>query len=862
MSAHTGRLARGGINKSANLGTFSEAAATAAKRGLAGIGYVIGDDDEITGVDLDDCITDSGSLSELAAEIVGYGETYVEASPSGAGLRLFARGKIERVVKNDAAGVEAYGRGRYLTVTGHKWKNAPDAINEALRTLARVLAFSKGEKRKLNGANRHAHEERVDFWANVNAAALSDLDAWFPEVFRTATKQPNGAWRVKAKDLGGSWEEDLSAHGTGIRYFGSGKGFSPITLVEQFTGADSPKTAAMWLCERLGIEPTSLGWQGTANGPASQRDSEKPNGIAPSVVVSATEQQGKFLLVRRWTPERGPGVYFDEADDAEESGEMPASSWRWFCSPIEPLAKSRSKENRSWGRLIEVTDSDGVRHVWTIPARIGPTVGDGNDFRRELVDRGLEIAPGKQARKLLSDYVTIWKPSRKVRCVSRVGWCGDAFVMPDKQLGGSEEIVLQVEGVAPEFTIAGTLDGWRSEIAARCVGNTRLLFGVSAAFTGPLLHLAGEESGGVHFLGSSSIGKTTILHAARSVWGSPLGSWRTTDNSAEAFAAGACDALLTLDEISQAPPRVVGELAYMLGNQRGKGRMNRNATLRETPRWRVVFLSTGEVGLATRLQEDGGRARAGQEVRVLEIRADAGRGMGVFEHLHGFGGAADLAEHVRLAADRNCGHAAREFLSQLTKKTPEVTRIIHEQRKIFIAEHCPKDADGQVRRACGRFALIAAAGELATTFGITEWSVGEAKAATIRCWRDWLAERGGAGAAEVREALLQVRLFLEQHGESRFSPAWDKEIERPVSNRAGFRRGTHAGATYYVLGEVFRREVCKSFDYRMVAGVMAEQGWLTREPGRLTTNVRIPDEGLQRVYVIPPEFLCGDQKQS
>ena len=129
------------------------------------------------------------------------------------------------------------------------------------------------------------------------------------------------------------------------------------------------------------------------------------------------------------------------------------------------------------------------------------------------------------------------------------------------------------------------------------------------------------------------------------------------------------------------------------------------------------------------------------------------------------------------------------------------------------------------------------------------------------CWRNWLAERGGAGAAEVREGLLQVRVFLEQHGEARFSLAWDKEKERPVSNRAGFRKvADEAGATYHVLGEVFRREVCKGFDYKMVATVMAERGWLLHEPKRLTTSIRIPGEGLQRVYVIPPAFLCHDHQ--
>jgi hypothetical protein len=38
------------------------------------------------------------------------------------------------------------------------------------------------------------------------------------------------------------------------------------------------------------------------------------------------------------------------------------------------------------------------------------------------------------------------------------------------------------------------------------------------------------------------------------------------------------------------------------------------------------------------------------------------------------------------------------------------------------------------------------------------------------------AERGGTGAAETRQGFAQVRMLLEQHGESRFAPAWDRTI--------------------------------------------------------------------------------------
>jgi uncharacterized protein (DUF927 family) len=313
----------------------------------------------------------------------------------------------------------------------------------------------------------------------------------------------------------------------------------------------------------------------------------------------------------------------------------------------------------------------------------------------------------------------------------------------------------------------------------------------------------------------------------------------------------------------------------MLGNQRGKTRMNRNATARASLQWRVLFLSTGEVSLATRLGEGGIKARAGQEVRVLDIQADAGAGNGIFENLHGFESASILAEHIRLAADKNCGWPARAFLETITRMDlHEALKKITELRASFISDVCPPDADGQVRRACGRFALIGIAGEMATLAGITGWQEGEAEAAAVRLFNDWLADRGGAGAAEMREALAQVRAFLEQHGESRFAPAWDRTVTtltpdgehdtldaraRPTINRAGFRRTFDDGVTFYVLPEVWRQEVCKGLDAKAVAATMVKAGWMLPGDGRnVMQKPRIPGEGLMRVYVIPPAFVGAD----
>jgi uncharacterized protein (DUF927 family) len=585
------------------------------------------------------------------------------------------------------------------------------------------------------------------------------------------------------------------------------------------------------------------------------------------------EVQDVFRVVHRHRGRVAPGLYREVEREDKETGEV-AKEWVWFASRVDVLADTRDARGEAWGRLLGVHDRDGTRHLWPMPMAM--MAGSGEDYRRELLHRGMVLSSHRQARGWLADYLATWRPAAKARCVDRVGWHGAAFVLPDRAYGDTagERVILQTAGTAPEFKLAGSLEGWQAEVAAPAAGSSRLVLAVSAALAGPLLHLVGEESGGFHLFGASSIGKTVALHAARSAWGVPLASWRTTDNAAEALARGACDALLTLDEIGQAPAQVVEALAYLLGNQRGKARLRRDATARACVTWRVLFLSTGELGLATKLAEGGKRAMAGQAARVVEIPADAGRGLGVFDTLHGFGDGADLAEHLRLAADRQGGHAGRAFLERLTARLDDCAALVREARRQFVAENCPKEADGQVRRVCGRFALVAAAGELASWLGVLPWDQGEAERAAIRCFRDWLGQRGGNLPAEVVAGLRQVRLFLEQHGSSRFEPAWLKadgarggagaEAEdglRRTVNRAGFRRADAEGNwTFYVLSESWAGEVCKGFDHGLIARAMLERGWLEKADGKnLAKKVRVPGAGEPRLYVVPARFLAGEE---
>jgi putative DNA primase/helicase len=82
-------------------------------------------------------------------------------------------------------------------------------------------------------------------------------------------------------------------------------------------------------------------------------------------------------------------------------------------------------------------------------------------------------------------------------------------------------------------------------------------------------------------------------------------------------------------------------------------------------------------------------------------------------------------------------------------------------------------------------------------------------------------------------------------------------------NRAGFRRANEQGETeYFMLPEVFRREMCKGLDPRFVANLLLEQGLLIPEADSRPTRVeRLPGMGKARCYRFRPRpNVLGGEK--
>jgi putative DNA primase/helicase len=170
---------------------------------------------------------------------------------------------------------------------------------------------------------------------------------------------------------------------------------------------------------------------------------------------------------------------------------------------------------------------------------------------------------------------------------------------------------------------------------------------------------------------------------------------------------------------------------------------------------------------------------AGQQVRIVDVQADAGAGLGLFEDLHDFESGKALSKHIVATTRRTYGAAGRAYLAAIVPILADIRRQAADVTAGFCEAYLPNDADGQVGRVAQRFALIAFAGELAIRLGvIREWKAGTAIGAAGTCFEAWLKERGHEGAAEAHGGVEAVRSFLEMHGMSRFVPAWEELAQR------------------------------------------------------------------------------------
>lgn len=548
-----------------------------------------------------------------------------------------------------------------------------------------------------------------------------------------------------------------------------------------------------------------------------------------------------------------PGVWYFEVK-AGRGENPPVLTQTWVCSPLHVDAVTYDAQDNNYGRLLRFRNTSGRWRKWAMPMEL--LGGSGDDLRRELLFMGVEISQKEKGFRF-AQYLQFKSPKRHMRCASQVGWCDGSFVLPDTVIGPKASGVIFQSGERghDEYTKAGTLAGWQTEIAARAVGNPILALALSASFAGPMLARCNAESGGIHFMGDSSTGKTTAIEAACSIWSGEnfKRSWRATANGMEGAAVLSNDCLLALDEISECDPQAVGSIIYALGNGRGKQRASRSGSARSAARWRCFVLSSGENTISTTMAEGGHRTKAGQSMRLLDV--PAARRFGAWDELHDFPSGTAFSDVIKLAAKENHGHAGREFLQKLTRDKRDFSGQLERIKRL--PGFSVKGNEGQEKRAAARFALAALAGELATEYGVTGWPKDTAINAAVEGFKAWRGARGGQGNNERRQILEQVSDFIERHGDSRFSGADDTPHAPIIRDRAGWWRDIDGKRHYLFTASGLHEATGKSGgDFKRALDVLQEAGALLppKAGGERATPQRFGGR-LERVYSIHAERL-------
>src|SRR5215813_3751695 len=445
--------------------------------------------------------------------------------------------------------------------------------------------------------------------------------------------------------------------------------------------------------------------------------------IFEKVKREAEAESGDFLSFAPFTMDSKEGLFVTVE---KRRGKDVWDEDVWLSAPFEIISRVRDPQSHGWARLLQWRDDDGIVHQHSVADY--DLHGDGAALCATLANGGLKIATGSNRQHFVS-YLNGAVVKARVTIVPRTGWHN-----VDKK---------------------------------------------------KVFALPGE--GGINLRGPSSIGKTTLLSAAASVWGRGdergfIRTWRGTSNGIEAAATQFSDTFLPLDEIGVASGHEVGNVIYSIAGGVGKQRANRYGSAKLPNTWRIFILSTGEISIADKIREGGKRARAGQEIRVLDLNADAGKGFGVFDTGKD---PEQLARNLRQASITFYGTAGPAFIKAIIAKTDDVAAIAQESLDTFREQVAANVQSGQVLRAANRIGLVAVAGELAIQLGVLRWPTGSVNEAAADVFRNWHAERGGSDPAEVRAAIEQIRGILERYGDSRFDAPNPTSDSRPVNDRLG-----------------------------------------------------------------------------
>lgn len=621
-------------------------------------------------------------------------------------------------------------------------------------------------------------DRQAIIWADYDTAG----DSWARGIY-SALIEHTHTEKIKIIDTGKIPLADGKTLGEHAKNSTDYKGYDVADLIDRLKKENSQNAEMVQIINNLAV----LSDDGLRSilEPVTTMQHNNQDGLADMATVDGFFYNGAYTgFFQKYVNYRNGGevlngLYFLERDKNDNHQKY------FICSPISVQGATRDKHGENWGRLLEFCDLDGITKRLPLPIEL--LQGDGQSYRKILANHGLIINPHNKARALLDIFLQFYPIEQRFTCIDETGWHGNSYALPS-QIVGDKNLIFQTIIKEHGYSVKGVLTQWQSLISDPTAKHDRLCFALCVGFSGQLLKLLDVDSIGFHFVGASSMGKSLALQLTASIWGNFrefVRTWKATGNALENTATLHNDGFLALDEISEVSERQIGDIVYMLGNGQGKSRMNKDGLNKEPKKWRIAYLSTGEKTLKELLSQNSDIVKAGQEVRLIHINADAGQKIGMFNIVHDTDPATQ-AQNLKAKASKFYGSAGVAWLEFLVNSNKDdIKKFYSETKAKMLKKH--NQLSAQKRRIFESFILVATAGELATHANITGWQQGRAVESALNCFDDWLMTYGKNDDLEETEILSRLIAFIQSnsHGGRLVRLGIDR-IEDKINNLAGY----------------------------------------------------------------------------